>query len=104
MYIVVFSDKRAAAERASRNIVLGICDHVNGRTMYNGMSIVIDSRNIRIDMRPADLTKAAGLVTDYVLFYEASTEFIQEWRYVRGGRYIELKTLDELIQLVIKED
>ena len=104
MLIVVFCDKEVTAKKVSREILLSVGDHVNGRTSDKWSRITIDSKNIVIDMRKADIERAAGLRPDYVLFYDASSEFVEYWRYNMGGRYTELKTLDELIWLVIKEE
>lgn len=53
-------------------------------------------------IRPGDILKAAGLRPDYVLFYNTFGDFFESWEYCMKGRYIKLKSLDELMQLVVK--
>ena len=104
MNIIIFCDTVSSVEEVSNDLLFGICDHVACRTKHYRTVFEIDEKNIVIDIRPADIFKSAGLRPDYVLFYSASSDFIDHWKYNMGGRYTELKTLDELIQLVIKED
>lgn len=104
MRIVVFCEKLSTAAEISNKIVLGICDHVNGRTSHGGTRIEIDSKNICVDIRKADKEKSAGMRPDYALLYDTSTDFDDYWRFTMYGRYTELRTVDEIIELIIKED
>lgn len=104
MYIVVFCDHRKSYLELSDKILLGICDYVNCRTRHNRTVFEIDERHILIDIRPGDILKAAGLRPDYVLFYNTSNDFGESWEHNTKSRYTKLKSLDELIQLVIKEE
>ena len=101
MHIVIFCETLILARDISREIVLGICDHVNGRTNYAGMRIEIDSKNIRIDIRHADIEKTIALRPDYVLFYDTSVDFDKEYERRMYGRYKELKSVKDVIELVI---
>ena len=101
MFIVIFCNIARSASFVSTELLLGICDHVNCRTRCNRTVFEIDEKNIIIDIRHADIIKSAGLRPDYVLFYDASYEFIDHWESNMGGRYKGLHNVEELIQLVI---
>lgn len=103
MHIVIFCDYEKSYRELSNKLLLGICDHVNCRTRHNRKVFEIDEKDIVIDIRPGDILKAAGLRPDYVLFYNTFGDFFfDSWEYNMKGRYTRLKSLDELIQLVIK--
>lgn len=102
MHIVIFCDDSKSYREVSNKLLLGICDYVNCRTRYNRTVFEIDEKDIVIDIRTGDILKAAGLRPDYILFYNTSNDFGESWEYNMKGRYTELKSLDELIQLVIK--
>ena len=104
MYIVIFCDKGNTFRAVSNKILLAISDYVNCRTKYNRSIFEIDEKDIIIDIRSDDILKAAGLRPDYVLFHQVSKSFIETWEYNMKGRYTEIKSLEELIQMVIKED
>ena len=103
MRIVIFCGTVEAQLEVSDKL-LEIGDYVPFRTRHNRLVFEIDEKDIRIDIRPADILKVAGLRSDYALFYEASNDFIRSWEYNMKGRYTELKSLEDLIQLVIKEE
>lgn len=102
MHIVIFCDTTKSYLEISDKLLLGICDHVACRTRHNRTVFEIDEKDIVIDIRPGDILKVAGLRPDYVLFYNTSNDFGESWEYNMKGRYTKLKSLDELIQLVIK--
>lgn len=104
MHIVIFCDSTNSYQKISDELLSGICDYVTGRTLRNRTVFEIDEKDIKIDIRQGDILKAAGLRPDYVLFYNTSNDFGESWEYNMKGRYTELKSLEELIQLVIKED
>ena len=104
MFVVVFCEKLSTATEVSKKILLGICDHVNGRTSRGGTRIEIDSKNIVVDIRMAVKEKSAGMRPDYALLYDTSTDFDDYWRFNMYGRYTELRTVDEIVELIIKED
>lgn len=104
MYIVIFCDSTNSYQKISDYLISGICDYVTGRTLHNRTVFEIDEKDIKIDIRLGDILKAAGLRPDYVLFCNTSNDFAESWSYNMKGRYTELKSLEELIQLVIKED
>lgn len=103
MYIVIFCSSENSYRSVSDKLLLGICDYVNCRTRHNRTVFEIDSKNIIIDIRPDNILKSAGLRPDYVLFYDTSYDFYKSWDYNMNGRYVKLKSFDDLIQLVIKE-
>lgn len=98
-HIIVFCDMQFY-KRIANDILLGICDFVNCRTRYEKTVFDIDEKEIRIELRPANIIKAAGLRPTHVLFYTKCYEFIEDWRHCMNGRYTELNTLDDLIRLV----
>lgn len=102
MHIVIFYDDSKSYREVSNKLLLGICDYVNFRTKHNRTIFEIDEKDIVIDIRPGDILKVGGLRPDYVLFYNTSNDFGESWEYNMKGRYTRLKSLDELIQLVIK--
>lgn len=104
MYIVIFCDAINSYRKISNDLLLGICDYVACRTRHDRTVFEIDEKDIKIDIRPGDILKAAGLRPDYVLFYNTSNDFGDSWEYNMKGRYTELQSLEELIRLVIKED
>ncbi len=103
MHVVIFCGKISDASIISNELLLGICDFVNARTRHNRTVLDIDEKNIYIDIRPGNIDKSAGLRPNYVLFYNTDNEFTEMWRYSMHGRFTELNSLDELIELVIKE-
>ena len=102
MYIVIFCDDSKSYREVSNKLLLGICNYVNCRTRHDQTVFEIDEKDIVIDIRPGDILKVAGLRPDYVLFYNTFGDFFESWEYNMKGRYTRLKSLDELIQLVIK--
>lgn len=107
MYIVIFVDSFKVAHELSNYLIFSLCDHVSVRTKHGRMAFEIDEKNMVIDIRKADREKSAGLRADYVLIYDASPEFTEYLEYNMGGRYKPLKSLSDLLRLVVddyKED
>ena len=102
MHIVIFCDDSKSYREVSNKLLLSICDYVNCRTRHNRTVFEIDEKDIVIDIIPGDILKVSGLRPDYVLFYNTFGDFFESWEYNMKGRYTRLKSLDELIQLVIK--
>lgn len=101
-HIVIFAPYRRANYICGW-LISGICDHVNGKTFYQKTRIVIEEKDIVIDIRPADREKTAGLRPTHVLFETDDFDFIKYYKCVMAGRYEELKSIDDVINMVIEE-
>ena len=105
MHVVIFTDTLARAHVLSDKLYGRINKRMKIVPKHNWTVLdIIDSRNIRIDIRMADRIKSAGLRPSHVLFYNAPHDFINYWRYNMGGRYTELETLDDVVQLIVREE
>lgn len=103
MYIVIFVDSFKVAHELSNYLIFSLCDHVSVRTKHGRMAFEIDEKDMVIDIRQASKEKSAGLRADYVLLEYASPEFIEYWEYNMGGRYKPLKSLSDLLRLVVDD-
>lgn len=101
MYVVIFCGSGNDREQIANDLSANLCNFVSYKAKYGKQIFEIEKKGIRIDMRLADIFKAGGLRPDYVLFHNVSNKFYETWNFSMTGRYKELKSLDELIQLII---
>ena len=100
MHIVIFCGNGNDREEISNKLSESLCHFASYKAKHGRTVFEIESKDVQIDIRLGDIFKAGGLRPDYVLFHNTSDVFNETWNYSMEGRYKELKSLDDLIQLV----